>query len=177
MDDVRAARRGKKQDSGSLAAFGGTGSANLTVLVLMGGPSAEREVSLLSGRAVAKLVRSLGVLPEQVLVVYDCLDLALGRLRIRRRGSSGGHRGVDSIITELGSDAFARLRIGIGRPRGETLDHVLSAWQHDEAPLVEQVLETAAAAALLAVRRGVDVAMNTYNGWQAETLSADTDGN
>ena len=117
-----------------------------------------------SGETVAKATRVLGVPPEEVLVLYDCMDLPLGRVRFRRRGSSGGHRGVESIISEMGTADFPRLRIGIGRADGDTIDHVLSAWSENEEPVIGRVVEAMVEAVVFAVHRGVDAAMNRYNG-------------
>ncbi len=80
----------------------------------------------LSGTAVAPLARTLGVPPEQVLAVFDDLDLPVGALRIRPHGGSGGHNGVRSMVQMLGSDHFPRLRIGVGRPRTDAARHVLT---------------------------------------------------
>jgi peptidyl-tRNA hydrolase, PTH1 family len=79
----------------------------------------------LSGQVVAPLARMLGLGPESILVVYDDLDLALGELRIRPHGGSGGHNGMKSIAEALGTDRFPRLRVGIGRPRTDAARHVL----------------------------------------------------
>jgi PTH1 family peptidyl-tRNA hydrolase len=119
----------------------------------------------LSGKAVAGAVRELNLVPAEVLVVYDDADLPLGRLRLRTAGSSGGHRGIESILQELGSGRFGRLRLGIGRgARGGMIDHVLSPFAAEEQELLERVLTTAVEACFTAVRRGVGVAMNQYNG-------------
>ncbi|OGV63854.1 MAG: aminoacyl-tRNA hydrolase [Lentisphaerae bacterium RIFOXYB12_FULL_65_16] len=117
-----------------------------------------------SGEVVAEVVRERNTAPNELMVVADCLDLPLGRLRLRKAGSSGGHRGLDSIIRELGSDVFARSRVGIGRPDGEAVDYVLSRWSDADLPLVRQVIETATEAVLVAAVSGVDAAMNRYNG-------------
>ncbi len=122
----------------------------------------------ISGQAVVRMVRVLDVAPDELIIIYDCLDLPLGRLRLRPYGSSGGHRGMESIIDSLGTDRIPRLRVGIGRSSESTVvDHVLTSWTEQELPIVEAVLETASAAVLYAVRRGVSAAMNEYNGWDA----------
>lgn len=118
-----------------------------------------------SGDAVEKLVRALDLTADEVLVVYDCMDLPLGRIRLRQKGSSGGHRGVESIIEKLRTDQFSRLRVGIGRPDRATIDYVLSGWETDELPLAQEVVDVSVDALLLAIRRGVPVAMNTFNAW------------
>lgn len=119
----------------------------------------------LSGHAVAKLARLHQLAPEEILVVYDDLDLPIGRLRLRTKGSSGGHRGVESIINSLESNVFSRLRLGIGRATaGETVaDYVLDPFDDDERPLATAVVEAAADAILLAAKRGVTAAMNQFN--------------
>lgn len=98
-----------------------------------------------SGRAVAPLARFYKVDPGDILVVYDDLDIPLDTVRFRDAGSSGGHRGVQSIIDNLGTDAFARLRIGIGRPPGrmDPADYVLQDFSDEEAPLLWEVQRTA----------------------------------
>lgn len=122
-----------------------------------------------SGEAVACAARRFCYRAEDILLVYDDLDLPLGRIRLRTRGRSGGHRGVESVISELGSSSFARLRVGIGRARSAgVVDHVLSAFDSDEQPVLESVLSCAVDATLLALRRGVEQAMNTYNSMVVE---------
>ncbi len=118
-----------------------------------------------SGVAVRETLEKAGLDSADVLVVYDCMDLPLGRLRLRRKGGSGGHLGMESIIMELGTERFPRLRVGIGRPSGEVIDHVLSRWTVREQPLRCDVIEVATEAVCFAVRRGMDAAMNAYNPW------------
>jgi PTH1 family peptidyl-tRNA hydrolase len=98
-----------------------------------------------SGKAVGALSRFYKIPPEDILVVYDDLDIPLGTLRFRSDGSSGGHRGVESIIRHLGTDAFPRLRIGIGRPPGrmDPAAYVLQDFSKEEESLVWEVLRTA----------------------------------
>ncbi|MBI2939488.1 MAG: aminoacyl-tRNA hydrolase [Chloroflexi bacterium] len=117
----------------------------------------------LSGDAVRLLARGLGPRPEEILVVYDDIDLPLGRVRVRERGSAGGHRGVASIIERLGTDAFPRLRLGVGRPAGETVDYVLSRFTVDEQLAADELVARGADAAACAVEEGLAAAMNRYN--------------
>ncbi|WP_217704909.1 aminoacyl-tRNA hydrolase [Victivallis sp. Marseille-Q1083] len=119
----------------------------------------------LSGVAVRQLVNSANIMPEEILVVHDDLDLELGRIRLRRGGSSGGHRGIESMLEELSGGGFNRLRLGIGRD-GHTAvpDYVLSPFGVEEQPLLKLVLETATEAAVCALARGVGAAMNEFNG-------------
>ncbi|HET9497965.1 MAG TPA: aminoacyl-tRNA hydrolase [Candidatus Limnocylindria bacterium] len=98
-----------------------------------------------------------------LLVVTDDADLPLGRLRLRRGGSAGGHNGLRDIIETLGTDQFARLRVGIGR-NGEMVDHVLSTFSRGEEELAREAIATAADAVELWLADGVEAAMNTFNG-------------
>lgn len=118
-----------------------------------------------SGEAVRALVRRYTRGPQDLVVVYDDLDLPLGRLRLRKEGSHGGHNGMRDIITALGTQQFARLRLGIGRPPPgvDPADYVLSPFTPDERPVVEALLDTAVAALECLLREGVESAMNRYN--------------
>jgi PTH1 family peptidyl-tRNA hydrolase len=103
---------------------------------------------------------------DDLLVVADDVDLPLGRIRIRREGSAGGHNGLRDIIAVFGSNQFNRLRVGIGRSGStrETVDHVLSTFRSDERELADEAIATAADAVDLWLRDGIDAAMNAYNG-------------
>jgi len=101
-----------------------------------------------SGDVVAPLARWAGVPPEDVLVVYDELDLDLGRLRLRPHGGAGGHNGMRSIIDCLGSDRFPRLRVGIGRPRTDAARHVLERFAESERTEIEISIAEASEAVL-----------------------------
>jgi peptidyl-tRNA hydrolase, PTH1 family len=98
-----------------------------------------------------------------LLVIADDIDLPLGRIRLRRGGSAGGHNGLRDIIATRGDDEFNRLRVGIGRA-GEAVDHVLSTFKRDEQALASEAIATAADAAELWLRDGIEAAMNAYNG-------------
>jgi PTH1 family peptidyl-tRNA hydrolase len=100
---------------------------------------------------------------EDLLVVADDIDLPLGRIRLRREGSAGGHNGLRDIIAALGTNEFARLRVGIGRS-GEAVDHVLSTFGAAERELADIAVASAADAAERWLRDGVDGAMNAFNG-------------
>ncbi len=118
-----------------------------------------------SGVPVAQLMRKKGWLPEQVLVVSDDFELSLGSLRIRLKGSSGGHNGLGSVLENLGTQQVPRLRLGIGPvPSGEDpADFVLKAFASGEKKAVEEAIQTAAEAVRAAVAEGIETAMNRFN--------------
>lgn len=119
----------------------------------------------LSGNALAALVRFYKIPQENILVIYDDVDLPFETLRLRPDGGSAGHKGMRSIIERLGSQEFPRLRIGVGRPKGRmaTPDHVLQDFSRQEQDALPFVLGRAADAALAFVTQGVERAMNEYN--------------
>lgn len=119
-----------------------------------------------SGQAVTPLARWYGIAPEAILVIHDDLDLAPGRLRLRPGGSSGGHRGLQSIMTHLGTTSIPRLKIGIGRPADgeDVVDYVLQPFSQSDWELVRPVLLKAAEAArFLLEGGGMEEAMNRFN--------------
>ena len=118
----------------------------------------------LSGQAVGQLVSFYKLSLEDILVIYDDLDLPLGTIRLRPEGGSGGHKGMRSIIEALGSQAFPRLRVGIGRPPGnDAVNYVLSDFTADEQITLASVYEKVVAAVELFLREGIEAAMNVYN--------------
>ncbi len=131
----------------------------------------------LSGHAIAGFARKKGIAPGEILVISDDLDLPVGRLRIRKGGSAGGHRGVESAINELGSGDFVRLRIGIGRSRpGDTVEHVLGRVSGEELPVYMESLTVAADAVMAILSGGLSRAMNQFNAWRpAEPATAEKD--
>ena len=118
----------------------------------------------LSGGPLKAAMRQTDADPAaDLLVIADDVDLPLGRIRLRRSGSAGGHNGLRDIISAFGSNEFARLRVGIGRG-GEGVDHVLASFKPDERELANEAIATAADAAELWLRAGIDEAMNAFNG-------------
>jgi peptidyl-tRNA hydrolase, PTH1 family len=116
-----------------------------------------------SGEAVSELMRWYKVQPEDILVVYDELDLPVGKIRLKSNGSAAGHHGMESITRYLHTHQFPRLRIGIGRPRGEGSDHVLGIPPKDERILLETEEERAVDAILMALTQGIATTMNVVN--------------
>ena len=117
----------------------------------------------LSGKAVQPLMRWFKLDLSDLIVIYDDMDLPPGTLRLRAQGGSGGHKGMASIIERLGSQEFARIRIGIGRPDDEAIDWVLGKFSPTEQKLMEEVIGQAAAAVECWVKQGIERAMNEYN--------------
>jgi PTH1 family peptidyl-tRNA hydrolase len=118
-----------------------------------------------SGQAVKAAADAYRADPERILIVYDDLDLPLGRIRVARNGSAGGHKGVASIIASLGSREFPRVKIGIGRPPHQmpVEDYVLSHFQREEREIISSVIQLAAQACRLFVAEDIDVIMNRIN--------------
>jgi len=126
----------------------------------------------LSGRAVGPLLHKYSTPLSDLLVIYDDLDLSLGKIRLRRSGGSGGHKGMESIISALGSEDFPRIRVGIGRPQVEGLsntdedaivNYVLSDFTPQEEELIKSAIATVAEAIDCFLAQGMEVAMSKFN--------------
>ncbi len=130
----------------------------------------------LSGASVAELVREYEAKPEEDLVLlYDELDLRFGTLRVRPRGRSAGHNGVQSIIGALGTQEFTRIRLGIGpdHPVGDGARYVLSQFKKAQLEVVSEVLDQAAEAVKVILAEGVQAAMNRFNRKAEEETTSD----
>lgn len=119
----------------------------------------------LSGEAVLSLLNWYKLRPKDIVIIYDDLDLEVGRLRIREKGSAGGQKGMANIIKLLGTEEIVRLRLGIGKPPlgWEVVDYVLSTFSDEEWDILKGLLPKAAQAALLLTKDKLDQAMNQYN--------------
>ena len=121
----------------------------------------------LSGQAVSAAARFYKIPPERILVMFDDISLEPGRIRVRKEGSAGGHNGVKSIISSLGSQAFPRIKIGVGakpHPDYDLADWVLSVFPLSQREAMAEVYSRAAEAARAIVTEGCDAAMNRFNG-------------
>ena len=124
-----------------------------------------------SGEAVKQLMRKYKMEIKDILIIYDDLDLPVGKIRLRKDGSSGGHKGIKSIIAALGGQDFFRIKIGIGRPHEEkesrdeemVVDHVLSDFSAEETKIIKPAIDRAAEAAEYIITSGIDEAMNKFN--------------
>ena len=124
----------------------------------------------LSGEAVKKLAIKYRVKPEDLIVIHDEMDLRLGIIRIRKGGGTAGHNGVESIIGELGTADFIRLRIGVGRPQNagaeehrQMVGYVLGDFNPDEAEVIKKIIGEADTAIVSLIEEGLDTAMNKFN--------------
>lgn len=119
----------------------------------------------LSGESVRELMDFYKVTPEEIIVIYDDISLEVGQLRIRKQGSAGGHNGMKSIIAHLGTDAFPRIKVGVGdKPKGWDLaDYVLSRFKEEEQATIRDALKNSSQAVRAIVTSGIDTAMNQYN--------------
>jgi len=126
----------------------------------------------LSGQSVSRLIKKFNINLDDLLVIHDDLDLPLGKIRIRHGSSSGGHKGIDSIISSLGNQDFSRLRVGIGRPTTEDfaetseadiVAYVLSNFTSEEKQIVVQVIPRVSEAIYCLLSQGLVAAMNKYN--------------
>ncbi len=118
-----------------------------------------------SGEAIGQLVRYYNIEPDRLLIVVDDADLPLGRLRLRKQGSAGGHNGLKSVIDHLGSRDFPRLRLGMGRPENpeEMIDHVLSDFSRGERAIVKEIVQHAVETIHCFLQSGIEQAMNSCN--------------
>ena len=125
----------------------------------------------LSGKSVAGLVHKHDIPLSNLLVIYDDLDLPLGKIRLRQSGSSGGHKGMNSIISALGSEDFPRIRVGIGRPQTEEqsvsedaiINYVLSDFSPQEEAIIKTVIATVSEAIDCFLTQGIEAAMSKFN--------------
>ena len=122
----------------------------------------------LSGEAVGEAARFYKIEPDHIIVISDEMSLAAGKMRIRRKGSAGGHNGLKNIIAHLGTDAFPRIRIGVGAPapsddHEEVIDWVIGSVPKAELKLIEETAARAAEACACYITNGPDQAMNRYN--------------
>ncbi|GGE54031.1 peptidyl-tRNA hydrolase [Pullulanibacillus camelliae] len=119
----------------------------------------------LSGEAIAPFMNFFKIPIEDMMIIYDDMDLAVGKIRLRLKGSAGGHNGMKSIIQHLGTSEFKRTRVGIGRPDGRqpVIDYVLQKFSEEEEPIIAEVIEKAAMACGEWCSEPFDKVMNKYN--------------
>ena len=161
--DVLAGKLGCKVDKGKFQGLYGQVNYSGTKLYLL----KPQTYMNLSGRSVLQLSAYFNIPPQRIIVLFDDISLEPGRLRVRADGSAGGHNGIKSIIAELGSQDFPRVKIGVGgkaHPDQDLADHVLSGFTALEEKALASALDRAAEAALCVIDKGVPEAANRYNG-------------
>ena len=119
----------------------------------------------LSGKCVQEFVNFYKIEKDNIIVVYDDMDIEPGQIKIRKKGSAGGHNGMKSIIQMLGTEEFPRIRIGIGRPKynGDEINYVIGAIPEEEIPKLDEGTEKAKDAIIEVLKNGIDSAMNKFN--------------
>ena len=125
----------------------------------------------LSGDSVAPVVRYHNATAADLLVIQDDIDLPVGRMRVRKNGSCGGHNGIRNIIERLGTQDFARLKLGVGKDKSDVIAHVLGKFDPTTRKTMNLVVAEAVKAAAAILRDGPDRAMNAYNGFDAAKVS------
>ena len=119
----------------------------------------------LSGKSIIQVVNFYKIPLENIIVIYDDIDIEPGLIRIRKKGSSGSHNGMKSVIAELGSGEFMRVRVGIGKPKydGDMINYVIGAVPEEEQKELENGVERAKEAVIEILRSGIDTSMNKFN--------------
>ena len=161
--DILADKLGCKVDKGKFQGLYGQCNYGGTKLFLL----KPQTYMNLSGRSVLQLSSYFSIPPQRIIVLFDDISLDVGRLRCRADGSAGGHNGIKSIISELGSQDFPRVKIGVGgkpHENADLADWVLSGFSANEQKELKSALERAGDAALCIVDKGVGEASNRYNG-------------
>ena len=121
----------------------------------------------LSGESTREVINFYKISNEEVIVIYDDISLEVGRLRIREKGSHGGHNGIKSIIANLGTDVFPRVKIGVGAPKGNLVSHVLGKFSEDEIEILRETIKASSDAVGIMVKSDTKEAMNKLNGFNA----------
>ena len=121
----------------------------------------------LSGESVREVVDFYNLDNDDILVIYDDISLEVGTLRIREKGSAGGHNGIKSIIAHLGSDIFARIKVGVGQPNGDLIKYVLGKFTKDELVVLSESIDATTKATGEIIKSDVKTSMNKFNGFKA----------
>lgn len=121
----------------------------------------------LSGESIGEVANFYKIPHEDIVVIYDDISLDIGKLRIRAKGSAGGHNGIKSIISCLGGDMFPRVKVGVGAPKGNLVSHVLGKFTSEERTILNKALEASSEAAITIMIKDTNEAMNKFNGFNA----------
>ena len=121
----------------------------------------------LSGESIREVINFYKISNEEIIVLYDDISLEVGRLRIREKGSHGGHNGIKSIIDNLGTDVFPRVKIGVGAPKGNLVSHVLGKFDNEEVEILKETIKASSEATSIIIKSDIKSAMNKLNGFNA----------
>lgn len=124
----------------------------------------------LSGDSIIEVVNFYKISKNNIIILYDDISLEVGRLRVRPEGSAGGHNGIKSIISRLGTETFKRIKFGVGKAEGELTSHVLGKFSEEERKLLNKVLEVGVEAVETIIDKGVIESMNKFNGCRIDDL-------
>ncbi len=127
----------------------------------------------LSGECVREILDFYKLTNEDIIVLYDDISLDVGKIRIREKGSAGGHNGIKNIISHLGTDKFSRIKIGVGQPKGDLINHVLGNFSKEEREVLEESLDVTKLAVDEIIKEDISSAMNKYNGFKAKKVFKD----
>lgn len=123
----------------------------------------------LSGESVREVMDFYKITNEDIIVIYDDISLDVGRIRIREKGSAGGHNGIKNIIKHLNTDSFSRIKVGVGQPMGENLvSHVLGKFKEEDYHKLNKTFDVACNAVEIIIEKGICDAMNKLNGFRAD---------
>ena len=121
----------------------------------------------LSGESIIEVMKFYKLSNEEIIVIYDDISLEVGKLRIRDKGSAGGHNGIKSIISCIGTEVFSRIKIGVGQPKGDLVSHVLGKFSEDEKEILNEVIEVTSEGVEIIIKDDIKKAMNKLNGFNA----------
>lgn len=121
----------------------------------------------LSGESIREVVDFYKLTCEDIVVIYDDISLDVGRLRIREKGSAGGHNGIKSIIAHLGTDVFPRIKVGVGQPNIDLVNYVLGKFTDEEMEVLSESIDASTKAVSEIIKDDVNTAMNKFNGFKA----------
>ncbi|MCF0146957.1 MAG: aminoacyl-tRNA hydrolase [Clostridium sp.] len=120
----------------------------------------------LSGESIREVIDFYKIDNNNIIVIYDDISLEIGKLRIREKGSAGGHNGIKSIIANMNTDVFPRIKIGVGQPKGDLVSHVLGRFNKEEEQDLKEVIEASIKAVEIIIKNGAKTAMNELNGFK-----------
>lgn len=123
----------------------------------------------LSGESISEAVNFYKLEEDEIIIIYDDISLEVGRLRIRDKGSAGGHNGIKSIIACLSTEIFTRIKVGVGQPKGNLISHVLGKFSDNEMEVLKQSIQVSALSVEEILRESTKSAMNKYNGFKPST--------